>query len=63
LKKLQTVKRELTSVISKSYGLRLADLVAVSPGTLPITTSGKIRRSACADLYRQGAFTRLDAPA
>jgi long chain fatty acid CoA FadD26 len=63
LKRLQAVKRELTSVISKSYGLRLADLVAVSPGTLPITTSGKIRRSACADLYRQGAFTRLDAPA
>jgi long chain fatty acid CoA FadD26 len=63
LKKLQAVKRELASVISKSYGLRLADLVAVSPGTLPITTSGKIRRSACADLYRQSAFARLDAPA
>jgi long chain fatty acid CoA FadD26 len=58
--KLQTVKREVTSAISISYGLRLADLVVVSPGSIPITTSGKVRRSACAELYRQSGFTRLD---
>jgi long-chain fatty acid adenylase/transferase FadD26 len=58
--KLQTVKREVTSAVSTSYGLRLADLVVVSPGAIPITTSGKVRRSACAELHRQGGFTRLD---
>jgi long-chain fatty acid adenylase/transferase FadD26 len=58
--KLETVKREVTSAVSKSYGLRLADLVVVSPGSIPITTSGKVRRSACAELYGQGGFTRLD---
>jgi long-chain fatty acid adenylase/transferase FadD26 len=63
LNKLHTVKREVTSAVSKSYGLRLADLVAVSPGSIPITTSGKVRRSACAELYRQGGFTRLDTSA
>jgi long chain fatty acid CoA FadD26 len=60
LRRLRAVKREVTAAISKSYGLRLADLVAVSPGSIPITTSGKVRRSACAELYRQGGFTRLD---
>jgi long-chain fatty acid adenylase/transferase FadD26 len=61
LDRLQTVKRELSSVISKSYGLRLADLVPVPPGSIPITTSGKVRRSACAERYRRDEFTRLDA--
>ncbi|TVS86231.1 AMP-binding protein [Mycobacterium helveticum] len=59
--RLRLVKREVTSAISKSHGLRVADLVLVSPGSIPITTSGKIRRSQCVELYRQDEFTRLDA--
>ncbi|MEY8016698.1 MULTISPECIES: AMP-binding protein [Mycobacterium] len=59
--RLRVVKREVTSAISKSHGLRVADLVLVSPGAIPITTSGKIRRSQCVELYRQDEFTRLDA--
>ena len=54
----QTIKREVTSAVAKSHGLRLADLVLVPPGALPITTSGKIRRSTCAEEYRLGHFTR-----
>ena len=30
---------------------------------VPITASGKVRRSACAERYRQDEFTRLDTPA
>jgi len=60
LARLQTVKREVTSAISKSHGLRLADLVLVPSGSIPITTSGKVRRSACAEQYRRDEFTRLD---
>jgi long-chain fatty acid adenylyltransferase FadD28 len=59
--RLRGVKREVTSAISKSHGLSVADLVLVSPGSIPITTSGKIRRSQCVELYRQDEFTRLDA--
>jgi fatty acid CoA ligase FadD28 len=33
----------------------------VSPGSIPITTSGKIRRAQCVELYRQDEFSRLDA--
>jgi long-chain fatty acid adenylyltransferase FadD28 len=59
--RLRVVKREVTSAISMSHGLSVADLVLVSPGSIPITTSGKIRRSQCVELYRQDEFTRLDA--
>jgi acyl-CoA synthetase (AMP-forming)/AMP-acid ligase II len=57
---LRSLKREVTSAISKAHGLSLADLVLVSPGSIPITTSGKTRRSQCIELYRQNEFVRLD---
>ncbi len=58
--KLRSVKREVISAISKSHSLRVSDLVLVSPGSIPITTSGKIRRSACVECYRSDGFKRLD---
>ena len=57
---LNTVSREVKTAIWKEHSLRVGDLVLVSPGSIPITTSGKIRRSSCADLYRDGEFNRLD---
>ena len=59
--KLGVVKREVTSAISNSHGLSVADLVLVPPGSIPITTSGKVRRAECAQLYRDDEFSRLDA--
>ena len=61
MEKLGIVKREVTSAISNSHGLSVADLVLVPPGSIPITTSGKIRRAACVEQYRHGRFSRLDA--
>ena len=58
--KLTAVKREVTSAISNSHGLSIADLVLVPPGSIPITTSGKVRRAACVEQYRHGQFARLD---
>lgn len=58
--RLDVVKREVSTAIWRLHNLRVGDLVLVSPGSIPITTSGKIRRSSCADLYRQGEFDRLD---
>lgn len=58
---LDVVKREVTSAISNSHGLAVADVVVVAPGSIPITTSGKIRRAACVEQYRQNQFARLDA--
>lgn len=59
--KFSVVKREVTSAISNSHGLGVADLVLVSPGSIPITTSGKVRRAACVEQYQHGEFARLDA--
>jgi fatty acid CoA ligase FadD21 len=58
---LSGIKSEVTSAISNAHGLNVADLVLVPPGSLPTTTSGKVRRAACVELYRQDQFTRLDA--
>jgi long chain fatty acid CoA FadD26 len=63
LDRLQTLKRQVMSAISKAHGLPLADLVLVAPGSIPSTTSGKVRRSTCAERYQQGEFIRLDIPA
>jgi long chain fatty acid CoA FadD26 len=60
--RLRGVKRQVTSAISQSHSLRVADIVLVPQGAIPITTSGKVRRSACLDRYRLDDFARLDAP-
>ena len=57
---LRIVKDEVTSAISKAHGLSVADLVVVPPGSIPSTASGKIRRSACVERYRNNEFSRLD---
>ncbi len=59
---LRNLKTEVTAAVSKSHGVRVADLVLTGPGSIPVTTSGKVRRSASAERYRLGQFSRLDAP-
>jgi fatty acid CoA ligase FadD28 len=58
--RINTVKAEVTAAISRSHGIGVADLVIVEPGALPITTSGKIRRSGASEKYRKNEFRRLD---
>jgi fatty acid CoA ligase FadD21 len=58
---LNGVKSDVTSAISNAHGVNVGDLVLVPPGSIPTTTSGKIRRAACVEQYRQDQFTRLDA--
>jgi fatty acid CoA ligase FadD21 len=57
---LSEVKSDITSAISNAHGLNVGDLVLVTPGSIPTTTSGKVRRAACAEQYRQDQFVRLD---
>jgi acyl-CoA synthetase (AMP-forming)/AMP-acid ligase II len=61
--KLRAIKREIIAAVSTSHGLRVSDLVLVPPGSIPFTTSGKVRRTACVQRYRQNEFKRLDVSA
>ncbi|HEX2213504.1 MAG TPA: AMP-binding protein [Mycobacterium sp.] len=59
--RFESIKGEVTSAISRTHGLSTSELVLVAPGSIPITTSGKIRRSTCVEMYQNGQFARLDA--
>jgi long-chain fatty acid adenylyltransferase FadD28 len=61
--KLDIVKGEITSAVSTSHGLGVADLVPVAPGSIPLTRSGKVRRAICVERYRDDQFARLDVEA
>ncbi|WP_081285099.1 AMP-binding protein [Mycobacterium intracellulare] len=58
---LTSIKTDVTSAISNAHGVHVGDLVLVPPGSIPTTTSGKIRRAACVEQYSQHQFARLDA--
>lgn len=60
LDRLRTVKRQIISAISEVHQLSASDVVLVARGSIPITTSGKVRRASCVDLYRDHQFTPLD---
>lgn len=55
----ESAMNDVTAAIARAHGLTAADLVLVAPGSIPTTTSGKIRRAACGDLYLAQQFTRL----
>jgi fatty acid CoA ligase FadD21 len=61
LQRLSAVKSDVTSAISNAHGLNVGDVVLVPAGSIPTTTSGKIRRAACVEQYRHDQFARLDA--
>ncbi|MBI3215260.1 MAG: AMP-binding protein [Mycobacterium sp.] len=58
---LTKIKNDVTTALSQAHGINAADLVLAPRGSIPITTSGKIRRQSCVDLYASDSFTRLDA--
>lgn len=57
---LRALKRQVSAAVSAVHNLRVADLVLVAPGAIPITTSGKVRRAACVERYLQDGFSRVD---
>lgn len=59
--KLRDLKRRVLATVKNVHGVRVGDLVLIGQGSLPITTSGKIRRSSCVEQYRLDQFSRMDA--
>jgi acyl-CoA synthetase (AMP-forming)/AMP-acid ligase II len=54
---LQALRWEIRKAISRRYELQLHDVVFLRNGTLPKTTSGKVRRQACKAGYLSGTLT------
>ena len=57
---LRAMKQQVTAAVSRTHGVRVNDAVLVAPRSLPITTSGKVRRKASAELYRSDRLTRVE---
>lgn len=55
------IVNEVTAAVANAHGLTVTDLVLVKRGSLPITTSGKIRRQKCVEQYLDASLDRLDA--
>ena len=57
---------EIVSAVNRRFGLAMYDLVLLRPGALPRTTSGKIQRHLCRQLYLAGdlrGLPSIDHPA
>jgi len=53
------VAQAIAHALHGDFGIVLHDLVLVAPGTLPRTTSGKIQRRLCKELYGAGQLSPL----
>jgi acyl-CoA synthetase (AMP-forming)/AMP-acid ligase II len=51
----------LTQAIAREHGIHLHDALIVRPGAVPRTTSGKVQRKLCRDLYRAGTLAPATA--
>jgi acyl-CoA synthetase (AMP-forming)/AMP-acid ligase II len=56
----RTLVADVRARISDLFGLRLADLVLVNPGGMPKTSSGKLRRRHCRELYQADKLDRAE---
>jgi natural product biosynthesis luciferase-like monooxygenase protein len=56
---LSSLSQQIRQVIAADFNLSLLDVVLIKPGQLPKTSSGKIQRTKCAELYLNGEWTEL----
>ncbi|KVN88984.1 AMP-binding protein [Burkholderia ubonensis] len=53
--------RSIGDIVLAEYGIALGDLSLVARGVVPRTTSGKVRRAACRQLWQDGALKSQDS--
>jgi acyl-CoA synthetase (AMP-forming)/AMP-acid ligase II len=57
--RLPALAAEIRHTVGREFGISVATVALVKPGTVLRTTSGKVRRSAMRDLFRQGRLVSL----
>lgn len=60
LRTIAQIKEDVRQVLLQVFTLVPRDVRVVAPGTIPKTTSGKVRRRACRDLYVAGELHEID---
>ncbi|MBT2408799.1 MULTISPECIES: fatty acyl-AMP ligase [unclassified Streptomyces] len=55
------VEHAVRTALMVKHGIELHELVPVRPGSLPVTSSGKLRRRACREAYESGRLVRAAA--
>src|SRR5262249_31757714 len=58
---LEAVRRRVAERVRDVVGVPARDIVLVTPGTLPKTSSGKLQRSLCRRRYQDGSLALVDA--
>ena len=56
-----SVSADIREAIAAEHGLQVSRVLLIRPGSLPRTTSGKVRRAACGALLESGGFETLPA--
>ncbi|MEV7779612.1 fatty acyl-AMP ligase [Kitasatospora sp. NPDC088351] len=59
----EEVTTAVREALRRNHRIDVADVVLIRRGTLPKTTSGKVRRRPCREQYLTGTLNRLEAPA
>ncbi|MET8828875.1 fatty acyl-AMP ligase [Streptomyces sp. NPDC004610] len=57
--RLPALAAEIRHTVGREFGIAVATVALVKPGTVLRTTSGKVRRSAMRDLFREGRLVSL----
>jgi acyl-CoA synthetase (AMP-forming)/AMP-acid ligase II len=55
----EQVRADIREAITAEHGVTPSIIVCIKPGTLPRTTSGKVRRTICRDLLLADGFEQL----
>jgi len=58
---LAAVRRQVAERVREVVGIPAKDIVLVTPGTLPKTSSGKLQRGLCRRRYTEGKLVLVDA--
>ena len=60
---LSAVADAVRAAVAEKHEIQAHEVVLVRPGTMPKTTSGKVQRRACAQMWREGALAVVFASA
>lgn len=56
----QHIANMVKAAVIERHGIALNEVIFIKPGKLPRTTSGKVRRNACRELFESNGFESLD---